>query len=36
LAAQNVVDKIAKVEKKMNSPTPAKENPSPFMPPIQG
>jgi hypothetical protein len=34
LAAQNVVDKIAKVEKKMNSPTPAKDNQ--FMPPIQG
>jgi hypothetical protein len=34
LAAQGVADKIAKVEKKMNSPTPAKDNVSPMMPPI--
>ncbi len=36
MAAQGVNDKIAKVEKKMNSPNPAKETPSSFMPPIQG
>lgn len=35
MAAQGVNDKIAKVEKKMNSPTPPTKE-TPFMPPIQG
>jgi hypothetical protein len=33
LAAQGVADKIAKVEKKMNSPNPVAKD-APFMPPI--
>jgi len=36
MANMNIANNIAKVEKKLGSPNPAKESPSPIMPPIQG
>lgn len=36
MANMNIANNIAKVEKKLGSPNPVKENPSPIMPPIQG